>query len=414
MPESIDDRAYQALFTYSNIGIIIADAAGIIQQANPFAKKIFGYQDHGLVGEKIEILIPTTLRHRHEEHRAEYNEKPRPRDMGMGVNLMALKKDGTEFPVEVSLTFYQVEGKRQIVSFITDITFRKKAEEELKRLNTELEAKVAERTQELSQALLELSHINENLQEEMEQRKNIESEVRRALEKEKELSELKSRFVSMASHEFRTPLSGILTSVSLIARYHQAQDEGKRTKHVKTIKTSVQNLTNILDDFLSLDKLDQGKITCRPSSFHLVGLAQTLVVDMQELAKEGQNITYRHHGAETAIFLDKEMLRNVLINLLSNAMKYSPPQTAITFVTKQEDSQIVLSIQDQGMGIPESDQKNIFETFFRANNATTIQGTGLGLNIVKRYLDLMGGRVTFVSQENVGTIFTVTVPLEKL
>lgn len=414
MPESIDYKAYQALFTYSNIGIIIANDAGIIQQANPFAKKIFGYQDHGLVGEKIEILIPMPLRHKHEEHRAEYNERPRPRDMGMGMNLMALKKDGTEFPVEVSLTFYQVEGKKQIVSFITDITLRKKAEEELKRLNTELEAKVAERTQELSQALLELSHINESLKEEMEQRKNVESEVRRALEKEKELSELKSRFVSMASHEFRTPLSGILTSVSLIARYHQAHDEEKRTKHVKTIKTSVQNLTNILDDFLSLDKLDQGKIACHPSSFHLVELAQALVVDMQELAKEGQNITYQHHGAETAIFLDKEMLRNVLINLLSNAMKYSPPQTTIIFRTEQEASQIVLSIQDQGMGIPKKDQKNIFETFFRANNATTIQGTGLGLNIVKRYLDLMGGRVSFVSQENVGTTFTVTVPLEIL
>lgn len=414
MPESIDDKAYQALFTHSNVGIIISSDAGIIQQANPFAGKMFGYQNHELLGQKIEILIPTSLRHKHEGHRAEYNQKPRPRDMGMGMNLMALRKDGTEFPVEISLTFYQVDGKKQIVSFVNDITQRKKAEEELKKLNIELEAKVVERTQELSQALLELGHINENLKDEMEHRKKVENDVRRALEKEKELNELKSRFVSMASHEFRTPLSGILTSAALIARYHQSQDEEKRVKHIKTIKTSVQNLTNILDDFLSLDKLDQGKIACRPSSFSLVELAQALVADMQELAKEGQNITYRHQGLEDPIFLDKEMLRNVLINLLSNAIKYSPPETEITFGTEQKKSGIVLNIQDQGVGIPEADQKNIFETFFRANNATPIQGTGLGLNIVKRYLNLMGGTINFISQENVGTTFKVTIPLEKL
>lgn len=403
--------SFDAMFEHASLGILICNLEGVIERVNPHANKIFGYQDNELIGQKIEILIPQKIRTKHVEHRVHYNKVPTSRAMGIGMDLHALKKDGTEFPVEISLAHYEMDGKRQIVSFVSDITVRKKTEEELKKLNTTLESKVFERTQALSQAIMELQHTNENLQSEMEQRKKIEEEVRLAFEKEKELSELKSRFVSMASHEFRTPLAGILSSVSLIARYNNPSDEQKRNKHIQTIKISVQNLTNILNDFLSLDKLEQGKIQCHPTSFLLSDFAKELVDEMHVITSQKERICYEHQGDERLVKLDKEMFKNILINLSSNAMKYSAPEKKVHLTTELKNQTLIVTIQDKGVGIPEEDQKHLFETFFRAHNVTTISGTGLGLNIVKRYLDLMGGKIEFVSQENVGTTFKVTVPI---
>ncbi len=412
MHTTADEIAYAALFRHSSVGILISNEAGTIERANPYACKLFGYSESELVGETIELLIPRRLREKHAAERAHYNKAPRPRAIGIGMDLSALKKDGTEFPVEVSLATYETDGKRQIMSFISDITQRKNAEEALKTLNTALEESVAERTRELSQALFELGQIHANLQEEIKERRRAEAEVRRALEREKELNELKSRFVSMASHEFRTPLGGIATSASLIAKYPRSEDEEKRNKHIQTIKRAVQQLTSVLNDFLSLDKLDQGKINCHPSSFSLIEFIKTLLDDMAELSKGGPKILYSHRGEDAAVRLDPDMFRNILMNLLSNAIKYSPADRAVHLSTELHPSHIALAIEDQGIGIPETDQKHLFERFFRAKNAVTIPGTGLGLSIVRQYLDMMGGTIGFKSQENVGTVFTLTFPRE--
>ncbi len=397
--------AIEAMFNAASLGIIISNADGLIQQINPYTSRLFGYNDQELVGQKIEILIPRNLREKHIAHREQFNQKPRARAMGLGMNLFGLKKDGSLLPVEVSLTHYERNGIKEIVSFISDITERKKAEDALKSLTQELEKKVEERTQELSQAFIELQHTNENLQ-------RAEEEAREALGKEKELNELKSRFVSMASHEFRTPLSGILTSASLISKYDASEDQEKRHKHINTIKASVQNLTTILNDFLSLDKLEQSKTECRFVSLDLKDCIQGLIEEMETLAKKGQCILYKHVGAQVEVQTDKDMLRNIFINLLSNAIKYSGEEKEIQVTTEVQDAWVTLKVQDAGIGIPENDQKYLFEKFFRAHNANAIQGTGLGLNIVKRYLDLMGGNIDFSSEENRGSTFTVRLPRE--
>ncbi len=402
--------AYESMFENASIGILISNGAGIIEKVNPSASRLFGYGLEELVGQKIEVLIPATLRKTHVQHREGYAQRPSPRPMGLGMDLSALRKDGTTFPIEISLATYTIGDKKEIVSFVSDISKRKKDEEGLQRLAEELETKVQERTEALSQAIQELQQMNENLNHEMEQRKNAEQEVRRAFEKEKDLGELKSRFVSMASHEFRTPLSGILTSTALIDRYNQSGDKEKIGRHIQTIKSSVQNLTNILNDFLSLDKLEAGRVECRPSSFSMDDFARDLVDEMQSLAKKGQRILYQHQGGKELVVLDREILRNVLINLLSNAMKYSPEGVDVHFGIEQQDSRIVIIVRDEGIGIPEVEQGQLFERFFRARNATNVQGTGLGLNIVKRYLGLMGGSISYISRENEGTTFTVILP----
>jgi signal transduction histidine kinase len=262
-----------------------------------------------------------------------------------------------------------------------------------------LESKVEERTKELSNALIELNHTNE--------------QIRSMLEKEKDLNELKSRFVSMASHEFRTPLGGILTSVSLIGKYSNPEDAPKREKHILNIKKSVKNLTNILNDFLSLDKLDQGKVSSSPVQFNIIHFINEMAEELAETTDKNHVITVEHQSQSVSIYQDKEMIRNVVINLISNAIKYSPDHSTVIIRTYTSQSQFYLEIQDQGMGIPKEDQKHLFERFFRANNVTNLQGTGLGLNIVRRYVDLMGGEINFKSKESAGTTFIVSLPLEE-
>ncbi len=408
----MESSILKALFEYSSLGIIISNRDGIIERANPFMSKIFGYEIDELLGKKVEILIPQHLKETHIKKRDVYNNNPGHRPMGVGMDLKAIRKDGQEVPVEVSISYYEIEGRRHIVNFISDITDRKNAEDKVKKLMFELEGKVQDRTKDLYYALNELNHINENLAKEVEQRKKAEEKSLIALEKERELSEMKSRFVSMASHEFRTPLGGILTSASLIGKYNALDHEEKRQKHVQTIKRSVKNLTAILNDFLSLDKLEQGKMGATPTGFLLNEFIVNTISEIKDLLEDNLDIDYQSKFNEIEIKQDKDMLRNVLTNLLSNAMKYSPSESPITIVAELEESFVKISVQDRGMGIPESEQKYIFTRFFRANNANTIQGTGLGLNIVKRYMDLMEGTVEFESQENIGTTFIIKFPLE--
>jgi len=415
MNEILDITPFQALFEFSSVGIIISNSAGDIERLNPFAAKIFGYTPEELLGKKIEFLLPEQLKNKHCAHRQAYMSDPKLRAMGQGLELEARKKDNTKCFIEVSLSYYKINDQLQIVSFVNDIAERKKIKEELKRQAYELEGKVNERTRELSQALLELNHTNQNLEIEIKQREKIDLQMRHALEKEKELSELKSKFVSMASHEFRTPLGGILTSASLLQKYSAPEDEPKRAKHIKTIKKSVKILTSILNDFLSLDKLDQGKICAHPTPFQLSDFIKNVIEETQEvieITEESHDIRYLHAGNDFKLYQDSGMLRNILINLLSNAMKYSSPDKPVTLETERNGENLKLTVRDEGLGIPEADQKNLFERFFRASNVTNIQGTGLGLSIIKRYLEYMGGQIEFKSQENVGTTFTLRIPVE--
>ena len=223
---------------------------------------------------------------------------------------------------------------------------------------------------------------------------------------------MKSRFVSMASHEFRTPLSTVLSSVSLVDRYTKPEDEAKRAKHINRIKSSVRNLTSILNDFLSLDKLEQGKIDIAPTRFSIIEFSKDIVEEMQAVSKINQKVVYKHRGKQTELQTDKQILKNIVINLMSNAIKYSPEATTIWMSSRLDESGLVISVKDEGIGIPEKDQKHMFERFFRSKNSINIQGTGLGLNIVSRYLDMIDGSIKFESEENVGSTFTVTLPLK--
>jgi PAS domain S-box-containing protein len=386
-----------ALFKHATEGIIVSNIHGEIVMVNPKALELFGYQQQEeLLGKKIEILIPKRFEKGHIKHRENFSKKPHSRSMGANMQLFARKKDDTEFPVEVSLSHFSTDDGQFIMSFIVDITERFNYQESIKKLNTELEIRVKERTEELAEAINRLAESKR--------------EVMQALERERELNELKSRFITTASHEFRTPLGTILSSVSLIARYQNKEDQEKREKHVERIKSAVNNLTEILNDFLSLEKLEEGIIRNNPKTIHIEKFIKDIIEEMRALLKSGQYIHYQHNG-DFEIEIDSQLLKNVLINLISNAIKYSPENKEIWVNSEVANGNIKIDVIDQGIGIPDQDKPHLFERFFRANNVSNIQGTGLGLNIVKKYIELMNGEISFKSQCGKGTTFTVIIPV---
>lgn len=399
-----NNQEFEALFNNAAIGIIIVNEAGEIVLANNFALKQFGYNGGELLHKKIEVLIPQRYTGRHQHHRANYyGAGAHSRPMGTGMDLYAIKKNGEEFPVEVSLSSYNTKENKYAIAFISDITIRKRSEEALINLNAELEEKVRERTQSLSETV---EQLNQRIKEAEEK----DNQLRAALEKEKELNELKSKFVSLASHEFRTPLSTVLSSAYLVSRYETAEDHPKREKHLQRIVSSVNMLTDILNDFLSVGKIEEGRIQVRLSEFNVKDLVKGLINELQTIQKKGQKISYVHTGEEM-VMLDPSLLKHIVMNLLSNAIKFSPEKSEISISTKHAGNELVLSVADKGMGISKEDQEHLFERFFRGHNVTNIQGTGLGLHIVGKYAELLNGHVSCNSEINQGTEFIITFNL---
>jgi signal transduction histidine kinase len=291
-----------------------------------------------------------------------------------------------------------------VIAFVSDITIRKKGEEEIKKLNAELEKKVRERTDELAESI-------QQLEKQIRETEEVEMELRKSLEKEKELNELKSRFVSMASHEFRTPLSTVLSSIFLLQKYTSTEDQPKREKHIERIVSAVHTLTDILNDFLSVGKIEEGKVAPKLSLFNIKDHIQQTIHELNTILKKGQKVAYEHTGEENTR-LDPSLLKHISLNLLSNAIKFSPENSVINITTHREGQTLRFEVRDCGLGIAKEDQQHLFERFFRGANVTAIQGTGLGLHIVQKYTELMGGKITCISELEKGTCFVIEFTLE--
>jgi PAS domain S-box-containing protein len=407
-----EKQKFEALFSFATIGIVIANSKGEITLVNQQAESIFGYKGEELTGKKVDILLPEGKRHQHQLDRQHYTIHPKVRPMGSGRDLIAVRKDQSKFPVEISLSYFNTEEGLFVIAFILDITLRKESEaillkqkadletvtKEVKELNANLEEEVEKRTDALRQTLTQLEASQKDLQ--------------LALDREKQLGELKSRFVTMASHEFKTPLATIMTSATLAGKYIKTEEQAQREKHLKRISDTVQNLTTLLNEFLSIGKLEEGKINPKKEIFHLPELMKEVISEMQNHANDGKQILYTPDGVST-VNMDKEMLRNVMINLLSNALKFSSPQGLIQVAVKKQDqdqSKVEIFVKDQGIGISKEDQEHLFERFFRGKNAVNIQGTGLGLHIVQRYVSLLEGEIFVESALDNGTTIKLIIP----
>lgn len=390
---------YEAILQEAAIGIVVTNSNFEIILSNRFADQLFGYDTNELLGENISLLIPNHLKDRHHGHLENLGQdKPISRPMGIGLDLKAKRKDGSLFPIEISLSHFKASDSMHYIAFVSDVTLKRKVEMELilknqqiNQLNETLEQEVAARTQALQNTLdkLEVSA----------------KELELSLEKEKVLGDLKTRFVSMASHEFRTPLTSILGSATLIEKYTKAEDQPKREQHINRIKSSVSHLTEILEEFLSVGKLEDGKLEIHTSEFAIRPFLLDIISDFSTY----RQTIFLELEEDFSCIQDASVLRKVIFNGLSNALKFSEKE--IVMQVEVKDDQVSITIIDQGIGISEEDQQHLFERFFRGGNATVIQGTGLGLHLVDRYMRLLGGKVEIKSEINKGTELHLQFPM---
>ncbi len=378
------EAGFKALFTHATVGIIIVNSSGTIVHANPFVCRMLEYEEAAFVDKDVSILIPESLKDRHTAHIQAYFKKPVDRPMGQGLKLVAMKRTGETLDVEISLCSYCIDKERFAVAFVTDITRQRSEAPKLNSYRESLETLVKERTEDLDEAL----------------------------EKEKQIGYAKSRFVSLASHEFRTPLSIVLSSASLISKYNENIGSEDIYKHTLRIKNAVVSLTHILNDFLSLDKLEQGVVKVNAESFHLKRMISELSDELEGYFKTGQVIQHVHSGEEI-IYTDKNISKNIFLNLISNASKYSGEHQPIVINTSVEKDTAIIEVIDQGIGIPREELEKLFSLFYRGSNVGTIKGTGLGLNIVSKYISLLGGDIKVSSIENGGSTFRITLPIGK-
>lgn len=405
-----EESQLNALFQHATEGILLTNSLGEIVLINPEVERLFLYKTEELLGQKIEVLIPHRLHGKHEHYRDTFQAHPASRNMGQGRDLFALRKDGSEFPVEVSLSYFRQDENQYVLAFIIDITLRKQAENNLLQQKKQLEQVTKELVQ-LNQELEgQVDKRTVSLKETLERLEQSQAELRDALHKEKELNEIKSRFVSMASHEFRTPLSAILSSASLVAKYTTAEEQPKRERHVQKIRASVRHLNELLEDFLSLGKLEDGKVHLVYEPIDLASFAEEVTEELQTMLKEGQLLLV---DVEPGIHLssDRRLLKQIMINLLTNAVKFSAAGAEVRWEMRQSGERLSVWVADQGIGIPEEDRHYLFSSFFRAKNVTNVEGTGLGLHIVKRYVDLLNGFIDIESELGKGTTVHVKIPL---
>lgn len=361
--------------------VAITDQAGTIQYVNDLFCKISGYSREELLGRDHRII------------NSGYHSKEFIRGLWTTIasgrvwkgEMKNLAKEGSIYWVDTTIVpLLNEQGKPcQYVAIRADITERKKFEEAMRTVNEELEARVAQRT----------------------------AQLERALEREKELSVLKSRFISMASHEFRTPLTAIQASSDLLRHYGERMNMQQKVERLDRIQGEVRNMNLLLEDVLFVGKSDAGRVEFKPEPTDLDAACQEMCLEIQATLPNERAIHFTTNRARVAVPADRKLLRHIVTNLLCNAVKYSGSDTLVSLDVNFQPERVLLTVRDHGIGIPSTDLPRLFEPFHRGANVSDIPGTGLGLAIVKRSTEAHGGSITVESEVGRGTCFTVTIPL---
>ncbi len=402
------ENMLKVAFSTTLEGVLLTDSNAKIIVANKAIENCLGYKIEELIGKDLHIFLPKPLHKIHRKHYLAYFKDPSYLAFENAREVEGLHKNGSKVALELRLNLFEYNGEKYAKAYISDISRRKEKEKQIQIEKTKLQEKVNDKTTELEGMVNRLSQTNNDLEVEVQQKVRARNKLRKSLLAERELSQLKTKFLSLASHEFRTPLSGILTSATLIDKF-KTNNQSDITKHVGVIKTMVNHLNNILNDFMSLERLDTGDIHYKFSSFEFNKLMKEIINKTNSLLKTGQSINYSPCEICPNIYQDKKIVQIIISNILFNAIKYSPEYSPID-VTVTSSEYIKIIISDKGIGIPKIDQKNIFKRFFRASNVSHLQGTGIGLNIVKANIEGLGGMIQFRSKENEGTTFIVELP----
>lgn len=397
-----DSTVLQNVLNAAIDGIIIIDQRGIIQLVNSATCSNFQYTSEEMIGNNVKMIMADPHRDHHDRYIENYQKEGHARIIGIGREVQGLRKDGSLYPLRIAVSELSFNtSKTYYLGVLHDLTDVHNLNKQLKEVNDNLEQIVEERTKEIESVIAQLLDSNQKLEENKNQ-------LAKALSREKDINELKSRFVSMASHEFKTPLSTIKSSAALIAKYTNEEDQDKREKHSNRIQDAVNHLTTILNDFLSLSKIEAGGYQLKSKRFDIHALINLVVNELDGILPSHQHIIVENLLVDNTLQTDKNIVRNILFNLLSNAIKYS--EKDITIKLFKQSHFTCIDIIDQGIGIPINEQKLLFERFFRATNAENIAGTGLGLHIVKEYMTLLNGKLSFESDTDLGSTFTIKIP----
>ena len=406
-----DEVFYKICFDSLLEGLCITNEEGRIVIINSAFEEIFGYDEAELLGKKITLLIPESHRSIHIKHFQNYLRSPKKYKKGKGREFLGLHKNGRILDLEIGLNYFEYEGVFFAKALVSEIGTRKQKELLIKEKNRNLEFEVQERTSQLIRVVSKLESSNLKLKEKIKEKIIAENRAKVAFEREKELNVMQKKFISMVSHEFKTPLSGIMTSASLIEKHNENQGNKRISNHAGTVKRLVIQMNSILDDFISLEKTESENYPLRSSKFKFCDLINKIVTEAHAILKEGQIIKFSTCESPIEVWQDKKVVEIIIKNVLYNAIKYSPIHSVIKIKVHRNDL-LKISIEDSGIGIPKEAQQHIFDRFFRANNALTIQGTGIGLNTVKRYLEKLDGNIEIQSEENHGTKVILKLPID--
>ena len=365
--------------------IITIDETGLIESFNQAASDIFGYRQEEVMGRNVSMLMPEPHRSAHDGYLANYLAGGEKKIMGRCVETVATRKDGKVFPVDLTVSELKLPDKRLFTGIVRDISERKHA------------------------ALME--QRNRELQDEMKERLLMEMQLEQALAQQQQVNQLKSRFVSMVSHEYRTPLSVISSSAELIEKHRERMPEEKLKTHFQRIQDSIKRMIELINDTLTIGRYSDGRVEFFPEPLDLEAYCRELADALQLQTNTAHVIRLQCSGDLTHAEMDKKLLQQILANLLTNAVKYSPKADRVEFGIYRENGTAIFEVRDFGIGIPPEKFEHLFEPFNRGANAGTIQGTGLGLAILKNALDLHHGKIEVTSEIGKGTTFRVALPL---
>lgn len=364
------------------VGILVFDSEGSIVLVNNPLADIFGYKQNAVLDKNIELFFKDAYIF------SDFIENPNSETYKNSIETLGFKRNGKSVFIELNFGKMEYDGKYYYKALITDISGRKQKEAKITNLNVQLEEEVRLRN-------FELEKVIEKLQV--------------SLNKEKELNHLKTNFIALASHEFKTPLSAILSSSELMAKYAHLNDSEKIEEHLFKVKIMIARLNGMLDDLLTLENIETGKINPIFKFFNMDEFVKNTLQAQSTFLKPNQtlNISNKLKGE---FYHDPKILNIILTNIIGNAIKYSNEDSTIQMELIDDSKQLIITVMDDGIGIPKNEQNLIFDRFFRAKNALYYPGAGIGLNIVKGYVDNLGGNITFESTEHKGTIFIVKLP----
>jgi PAS domain S-box-containing protein len=367
--------------------IFEVDRDGTIVLLNATAEKMFGYQREELLGQLIEVVVPESLRQRHHEHRERYAQHPTTRPMGIGLELFARRKDGSEFPVEISLSPLRSGDGSRVMAIVRDITDRKEAEARIDALNRQFRSELAATNQQLEARNRELERANR----------------------------LKSEFLASMSHELRTPLHTIIGFADLLAEQLKGPLNPDQKRFVEHIQRDSRHLLELINDILDLSKIEAGRLDLRPEPFNAAHAIAETLAGMKPSAKNKHIQVVEDFDPNLQITADPVRFKEIISNLVSNAIKFTPGGGKIIVECRERSGAALFAVTDTGIGIPAEEQQAIFDKFYQLGSTTRgiREGTGLGLAITKRLVEMHGGTISVKSTPGEGSRFEFTLPYDR-